>query len=615
MEEVKSPARKRLRVTASTAIERVPAEEDSEADTTDGGLGLVPALHDIKAWRAFTNDAALQAMWTPRSNEKNFHPLPRYHRTRTNFDDEVHEYYFDDVHVNKPGDPDAWPSPSSIHVFAEFEGDLASRNVAMAGVRGVLLNTIVDLETLKKEKLPSPKLPELWKMLVEEHFEHIELLDKIWDDICALCRFTIPGSVISEAASAFRAGAADWAKLPEADRTAYADMQRIVIGALAAEALAKWNHARTSGSEKHEGFDYYCQHLPVPDGITIPLGFKRAMAWIAVRYDVVGTEIPMADEDVRVVGATDLILRDRKTGKILIADFKNCACDDLADSGDKNKFGIHPFTRHLTGTKFNKYVFQLSFYRHIFERKFFPGEMAMEGVIINIDPRNPDAAQIYIIQLMDMAPFWVYLAQRLDKSKPPGEQQSEISFASHVPTLVPTFPDSDPRCKGPTTSVRLQRNIAALAPSMVWCGRVCKSAGYPPLERSEWAHPDVTWFGKPDAGVASSYEVYLLTNPKLLLKLPTLIGKQIVCWCFPDFEHKCNGEVLAKYANLLKNGAFDLSQFAGLSSLEVDVYTTTLQEKMDEGKPQRRGTKRGEARAKPLHLIELVRITAEVDLV
>jgi hypothetical protein len=36
---------------------------------------------------------------------------------------------------------------------------------------------------------------------------------------------------------------------------------------------------------------------------------------------------------------------------------------------------------------------------------------------------------------------------------------------------------------------------------------------------------------------------------------------------------------------------------------------------MDEGKPQRRGTKRGEARAKPLHLIELVRITAEVDLV
>jgi hypothetical protein len=367
-----------------------------------------------------------------------------------------------------------------------------------------------------------------------------------------------------------------WRLLPPTEREEYDVLQRAATAILAEGFRAKWDYTRNAGSLKHEGYDLYVQHKPVPEHIKLPLGFKRAMALLTKKYDVYGSEIPITDEVARVIGCFDLLLIDRETGELVVADFKNCGTDDLASSGGR-EYGCHPFTKHLKGTKFNHYRFQVSFYRHILELHYFPGRMSKTCILININPADPDCCQIHYLEAMDMVPFWRYLTQRIDPAKPTGQQQDDsLIFKELVPTLVPTFADDDPRCKGPTTRVRLPRQGPKGQEDpmngVVWTQNACKSKGYPELPKSDWAHPDAKWFGAAPPGVAESYELHLLNSPRLLLRMRTeLVGKKLACWCYDDAKTKCNCEVLVKYANLWANGAFDLGFLEGLSLLELTV--------------------------------------------
>lgn len=42
------------------------------------------------------------------------------------------------------------------------------------------------------------------------------------------------------------------------------------------------------------------------------------------------------------------------------------------------------------------------------------------------------------------------------------------------------------------------------------------------------------------------YRLWILTQPELLAKLPSLKGKVLGCWCAPA---RCHGDVLAELAN------------------------------------------------------------------
>lgn len=46
--------------------------------------------------------------------------------------------------------------------------------------------------------------------------------------------------------------------------------------------------------------------------------------------------------------------------------------------------------------------------------------------------------------------------------------------------------------------------------------------------------------------VIQKYKDYLDNSPELLKALPTLKGKNLVCWCSP---HACHGDVLLDLAN------------------------------------------------------------------
>lgn len=63
---------------------------------------------------------------------------------------------------------------------------------------------------------------------------------------------------------------------------------------------------------------------------------------------------------------------------------------------------------------------------------------------------------------------------------------------------------------------------------------------------TEWGNP----FLLPEDGdrqtVVENYQWYLDNKPSLLAKLPTLKGKVLGCWCYPEM---CHGKVLEEYAD------------------------------------------------------------------
>ena len=79
-----------------------------------------------------------------------------------------------------------------------------------------------------------------------------------------------------------------------------------------------------------------------------------------------------------------------------------------------------------------------------------------------------------------------------------------------------------------------------MPPDCVYIGRKVRRGGYD-LPESIWANP----FQSPRAGtrdeVIEKYRAWIVTQPWLLVALPELAGKRLVCWCalLP-----CHGEVL-----------------------------------------------------------------------
>ena len=66
----------------------------------------------------------------------------------------------------------------------------------------------------------------------------------------------------------------------------------------------------------------------------------------------------------------------------------------------------------------------------------------------------------------------------------------------------------------------------------------------------KWGNPFV--IGK-DGGrteVIEKYRIWIMTQPKLVADLPSLVGKVLGCWCKP---RECHGDVLVEMVNDLSN--------------------------------------------------------------
>lgn len=62
-------------------------------------------------------------------------------------------------------------------------------------------------------------------------------------------------------------------------------------------------------------------------------------------------------------------------------------------------------------------------------------------------------------------------------------------------------------------------------------------------DRSIWHNPFKS--GQTDE-IMATYRKYLLSNETLMVRIPELRGKLLVCWCYPK---PCHGDILAALAN------------------------------------------------------------------
>jgi hypothetical protein len=63
---------------------------------------------------------------------------------------------------------------------------------------------------------------------------------------------------------------------------------------------------------------------------------------------------------------------------------------------------------------------------------------------------------------------------------------------------------------------------------------------------SIWGNPFVIGRDGTRRDVIAKYEAWLTTQPDLVARLPSLAGRNLVCWCAPL---GCHGDVLLRLAN------------------------------------------------------------------
>jgi len=66
---------------------------------------------------------------------------------------------------------------------------------------------------------------------------------------------------------------------------------------------------------------------------------------------------------------------------------------------------------------------------------------------------------------------------------------------------------------------------------------------------SRWGNPYRSGVDGTKEEVVERYKHHLRSRPDLMASLPTLFGKQLLCWCEP--ETACHGRVLADEVNRL----------------------------------------------------------------
>jgi len=373
------------------------------------------------------------------------------------------------------------------------------------------------------------------------------------------------------------------------------------------EVQGVWRQTAVDGRAKHAFFDMSIQRpdVPIPENIPDTLehplevptymkrvnptpAFYRCLAHILRHFVFWATEVTLYDAAWEVVGQTDIILQDRVTGLLVIADWKNCGTNDLGDETKAyGRSGCHVSTAHLPDTKLNHYLFQTTMYRKMAKRRTH-GEwppFAKRVILYNFNPKTPNLYETYDRPSLDMRLFFSCLPWR-DKDP---RHTDYFVLPTLVPRLTVTLPPLPPADRV-TIAPGLWRD-----PNVIWLGRQ-----YPPrteagkvaeamttaleagdlaraweaytalaekrerytLPNSPYHHPWFWMSGKdPDPpGCNAYYEWWLLNNRKALSMLPAYVGKRFACWCKPG-DKGCHADIFARYVKAYECGAWrpDLS--------------------------------------------------------
>lgn len=119
-------------------------------------------------------------------------------------------------------------------------------------------------------------------------------------------------------------------------------------------------------------------------------------------YEIVAQELQLYSEELGVAGTVDLLLRNKITGKYVIADWKTNVGKDLSERETKfNKYMLSPIN-NIPCTEYWKYSLQMSIYRYIMEteEKYHDRDDYKDEHVYLVGTKPKDFEESFIIHLI-----------------------------------------------------------------------------------------------------------------------------------------------------------------------------------------------------------------------
>ncbi len=524
------PDAKRLR---PSLFDAVPVVRDTDANAVIAAPAATPSGIPGSVIQSIR---ALRARFTPDTNTLNAHPRD----VRITFNDDIDPVTKKQNHFYLV-DGTIYPSVSAAikHFFPEFDNKKISGEVAARALKKVEDAAKKLAEDARKAALAAGKKPEPRKWLSEAEFA--------------------------------------------AERKA----RDATLEARRREISSTWDDARTGGTAKHSVYEGFLQHLTDADYTNAPTGFYRAIEEMAeAGYDAFRCEWRLFDEAAQMAGTADIVFIHRVTGEIILGDWKNTkVIRYVARDAKYVRRGIHPLTADMPDSNYWHYVLQLNFYRYMMEKHY--GRTVARILLFNFPPVEPFEASAkgetederakrrrawekreaafdrHELPMLDMAPFFALFPWRAD------DPRHILGPFSCPRPLVPALA-VDACVSGPTTVQRPVRQAVEepedgsepplaepLPPGVIWMGRNYTKPGYN-LVDCGWKAPYNDF--DPVARDLEEYEVELRQDHALLLRVKNeLYGKVLVCWCDERRHALCHARLLARYANALGGGVFEIA--------------------------------------------------------
>ena len=150
------------------------------------------------------------------------------------------------------------------------------------------------------------------------------------------------------------------------------------------ELLAEWTAAADHGTAVHEELEFF---ILENKAVSLPKS-HQGTNWIKDNLDLekfeLYPEVIIFCKELKLAGTIDLIAIHKKSGALLLFDWKTNKRIDKRSYG--NKKGLHTSTSDLDDCNFSHYSAQLSLYRYLLEKNY--GARVHRQIIIHLSEND-----------------------------------------------------------------------------------------------------------------------------------------------------------------------------------------------------------------------------------
>ena len=182
------------------------------------------------------------------------------------------------------------------------------------------------------------------------------------------------------------------------------------------QILDEWHKKRDDscffGTKVHETAEDVLTNRPfrnTPKSLKEEIVFKKAKAYAQKfkdNMDVLGVEQIVFDERLQLAGTIDLLLRSKKDGSIIIADWKTNSEIKMENSFEKGLFPIE----HVQNCNYFHYALQLNLYQFLLTYSgYYPKDTNFKRMLIHL---NDETSNVYMLpdmqnEIKDMMIAWL----------------------------------------------------------------------------------------------------------------------------------------------------------------------------------------------------------------